>query len=331
VTRNPAPQKPKAASKAAPKAASKVLLGITLLSIALLSALGGCVDQYGGKTLAPAASATPAATTSTSANGQTLRIIATSPAVVEIADLLDLDLIGVPNNDGSQTPARYQDATAIGAAMTPDMERLKSLGPDYILSPASLSSDLQPKYETLDVGYYFLNLRSVPGMFKSISELGEKFGRQNQAQALVADFVEFYDTYRSSHNTAAAPRVLILMGLPGSYIVATENSYVGSLVQLAGGQNVYAGSTEEFLNANTEDMEKRDPDIILRAAHALPDDVIAMFKQEFEQNDIWKHFRATAQARVYDLDYEKFGMSAKFNYKEALGDLETIFYGEAAQ
>ena len=34
----------------------------------------------------------------------------------------------------------------------------------------------------------------------------------------------------------------ILMGLPGSYIIATENSYVGSLVELAGGENVYAGT-----------------------------------------------------------------------------------------
>ena len=30
----------------------------------------------------------------------------------------------------------------------------------------------------------------------------------------------------------------LLMGLPGSYIIATENSYVGSLVALAGGENV---------------------------------------------------------------------------------------------
>lgn len=56
------------------------------------------------------------------------------------------------------------------------------------------------------------------------------------------------------------------MGLPGSYIVATDNSYVGSLVKLAGGTNVYGdGGGEEFLTANTEDMQTKDPDIILRA------------------------------------------------------------------
>ena len=115
---------------------------------------------------------------------------------------------------------------------------------------------------------------------------------------------------------------------PGSYIVATENSYVGSLVKLAGGVNVYQGTDQEFLNANTEDMQSKDPDIIVRAAHALPDDVVEMFKEEFETNDIWKHFRAVQEGRVYDLSYDKFGMSAKFNYPEALEELQPMLYGE---
>ena len=116
------------------------------------------------------------------------------------------------------------------------------------------------------------------------------------------------------------------MGLPGSYIVATENSYAGSLVALAGGQNVYAGSDQEFLNVNTEDMQARDPDIILRTAHALPDQVMQMFADEFAANDVWKHFRAVKEGRVYDLPYDQFGMSATFNYPDALQTLQPMLY-----
>ena len=83
------------------------------------------------------------------------------------------------------------------------------------------------------------------------------------------------EEYRSASEGRESPRVLVLMGLPGSYIVATESSYVGSLVKLAGGMNIYGdGDGQEFLVANTEDMKEKDPDIILRAAHALPDDVV---------------------------------------------------------
>ena len=111
--------------------------------------------------------------------------------------------------------------------------------------------------------------------------------------------------------------------------VATESSYVGSLVKLAGGMNIYGdGDGQEFLVANTEDMKEKDPDIILRAAHALPDDVVEMFNEEFATNDIWRHFAAVQEGRVFDLSYDKFGMSAKFNYPEALEELRPMLYGE---
>ena len=122
---------------------------------------------------------------------------------------------------------------------------------------------------------------------------------------------------------------MILMGLPGSYIIATENSYVGSLVELAGGENVYAGTDQEFLTVNTEDMKTKEPDVILRAAHALPDQIIEMFQEEFATDDIWQHFDAVKNGRVYDLTYEYFGMSADFNYPQALEELRPMLYPES--
>ncbi len=119
------------------------------------------------------------------------------------------------------------------------------------------------------------------------------------------------------------------MGLPGSYVVATESSYVGSLVKLAGGENVYGdGDGQDFLNVNTEDMLSKNPDIILRTSHAMPEQVSVMFEEEFETNDIWQHFDAVKNGKVYDLDNETCGMSATFRYKEAINDICEFLYGE---
>lgn len=257
------------------------------------------------------------------------RIIATSPATAAICDKLDLDLVGVCKTTTSTIPERYADLTTVGTAMSPDMEIVSSLKPDWILSPSSLQSDLQPKYEAIDTDWAFLNLKSVPGMYRSIQELGEIFNRQEEAQQLVDEFTQFYNDYKTKNEGKDHPKVLILMGLPGSYIIATENSYVGSLVELAGGENVYAGTDQEFLTVNTEDMKTKEPDIILRAAHALPDQVIEMFNEDFATNDIWQHFDAVKNGRVYDLTYELFGMSATFRYPEALAELQPILYPES--
>lgn len=145
------------------------------------------------------------------------------------------------------------------------------------------------------------------------------------------EFTAFYEDYKTQNEGKEAPKVLILMGLPGSYIIATENSYVGSLVELAGGENVYAGTDQEFLTANTEDMKTKEPDVILRAAHALPDQIIEMFNEEFATDDIWQHFDAVKNGRVYDLTYEYFGMSANFNYPEALEELQPMLYPESSE
>lgn len=261
--------------------------------------------------------------------GREPRIVATSPAVADICDRLGIDLVGVCSSTISTIPERYADVTTVGTAMSPDMEIVSSLSPDWVLSPVSLQSDLQPKYEAIDTEWAFLNLRSVPGMYKSIQELGEIFDRQSEAQELVDEFVSFYSEYREKNEGREHPKVLILMGLPGSYIIATPNSYVGSLVELAGGENVYSDTDEEFLTVNTEDMKTKEPDIILRAAHALPEQVVQMFKEDFETNDIWQHFDAVKNGRVYDLSYENFGMSAKFNYPDALSELQPILYPES--
>lgn len=290
------------------------LLPLCLAGMLALSATG-CVNQHPEQTADD--------------GSDQVRIVATSPAAVDICDKLELDLVGVCSSTLSTIPERYQDVTTVGTAMSPDLEILKSLNPDYVISPNSLQSDLQPKYASIGVSSLFLNLRSVEGMYASIEGLGEKFDREEQAQALVEEYQKFMEEYQSQNEGKESPTVLVLMGLPGSYIVATESSYVGNLVKLAGGVNVYGdGDGQEFLTANTEDMKTKEPDIILRAAHALPEDVVEMFQDEFETNDIWKHFEAVQEGRVYDLPYDLFGMSAKFNYPDALEELQPLLFGE---
>ena len=295
---------------------SRRLLTCILGGLLMLS-LTGCVDQHpervNGKGTVSVVTENP-------------RIAATSVAVMQICEKLNLDLIGVPHTDLTEIPEMYQKAVPVGSPMSPDMEILSQIQPDWVLSPISLMSDLKPKYEAAGFRYAFLNLKNIQGMFKSIEELGELFHRENEADQLVQEFKQYYTEFQKEHEEQDNPTVLILMGLPGSYVAATENSYVGSLVELAGGINVYEGTEEEFLNVNTEDILEKDPDIILRTAHAMPDSVMEMFAEEFENNDIWKHFQAVKSGRVYDLPNDEFGMSANFKYQDALNTLEEILY-----
>ena len=291
------------------KILSLVLAGVMALCVT------GCVNQH------------PEETTSTNESRE-VRLVATSPAVVQICNRLDLDLVGICQST-SDLPERYDGVTTVGMAMNPDLEIIKSLDPDYILSPATLQNDLQPKYASIGVSSLFLNLKSVEGMYASMEGLGEKFGREEDAAVMLEEFDSFMTEFAEKNAGKESPKVLVLMGLPGSYIIATDNSYVGSLVKLAGGTNVYGdGDGQEFLFANTEDMKTKEPDVILRAAHGLPDEARKMFAEEFSTNDIWQHFKAVQEGRVYDLDSNLFNMSANFSYEEALKALQPMLCGE---
>ena len=292
----------------------KKILSLCLAGMLAVS-VTGCVNQH------------PEETNNASESGE-VRLVATSPAVAQICNQLNLDLVGICQST-SELPERYDGVTTVGMAMNPDLEIIKSLDPDYILSPATLQNDLQPKYASIGVSSLFLNLKSVEGMYASIEDLGEKFDREEEAAVMLEEFDSFMTEFAEKNAGKESPKVLVLMGLPGSYIIATDNSYVGSLVRLAGGTNVYGdGDGQEFLFANTEDMKTKEPDVILRAAHGLPDEARKMFAEEFSTNDIWQHFKAVQEGRVYDLDSDLFNMSANFSYEEALKALQPMLYGE---
>lgn len=305
----------------------KIRIVAVCLSLLLLT---GCVDQSAPNESGQASERATEQKETENQQESDERIVATSVATCEILDKLGIDsVVGVPHTDSYTIPKRYEDAVSIGSPMAPDMEVVASLKPTLILSPNSLQGELEPQYDNIGVESYFLDLKSTEGMYRSIEELGEKLNAAENAKALVDEYETFLQSYQEKHEEKEAPTVLILMGLPGSYVVATESSYVGSLVKLAGGVNVYGdGDGSDFLNINPEDMVEKNPDLILRTSHAMPEQVKQMFATEFSTNEIWQHFTAVPEGRVYDLDNEKFGMSANFRYQEALEDLEPILYGK---
>ena len=76
--------------------------------------------------------------------------------------------------------------------MGPDMEVIKTLNPDWVIGPASLQTDMEPKLEAAGLNGIFLNLESVEGLYKSVEQLGDLFGRQEEAQGLSDEFSAFY-------------------------------------------------------------------------------------------------------------------------------------------
>ena len=77
------------------------------LTVILMSALSGCVDQHRKSAGGGAENKN---------TGEAARLVATSPAGVAICDRLKLELIGVCDTNGTM-PERYKNVTRVGMAM----------------------------------------------------------------------------------------------------------------------------------------------------------------------------------------------------------------------
>ncbi len=253
------------------------------------------------------------------------RVVATTVAVTEIMDALEVDLVGVPTSSKT-LPKRYKGLPEVGNPMSPDMEKVKSLKPSEVLSVTTLEYELKPVIDGVGMKANFLDLTSLKNMQSSISDLGKKYGREKQAEAVVTKLDKKVASIQKEVKGKKEPTVLILLGVPGSYLVATEHSYIGDLVKQLGGKNIVQGEQVEYLASNTEYLRKADPDIILRAAHGMPDEVVKMFDKEFKTNDIWKHFAAVKNNRVYDLEERLFGTTGNLAAIEALDELKKMMY-----
>ena len=184
--------------------------------------------------------------------------------------------------------------------------------------------------------------KTLPNRYKDVPEIGQPMEPNVEAVKKlkpthvlsVSQAKELNDHLNSVkqkiENKAAKqkkhPKVLILMGVPGSYLVATDKSYIGDLVKIAGGENVIKVKDRQYISSNTENLLNINPDIILRLPHGMPEEVKKMFQKEFKQNDIWKHFKAVKNNHVYDLEEVPFGITANVDADKAMTQLYDLFY-----
>ncbi|MBQ8663149.1 MAG: ABC transporter substrate-binding protein [Eubacterium sp.] len=299
-------------------------IAVLLAAAVVANALAGCASSPGN------APENDGENTLTDQQSEDITIASTSVAICEILDALEYEhVVAVPETSRT-LPERYADLETIGGSMNPDIEIIKSISPDLVLSPQSLESSLSEQYTAAGISSAFLNMSSVQGMYDAIDSLGELLGKEEQAAALHDDYESYMEGYATEE--VEDGNCMILMCFPdGFHLIATEKSYVGNLVELAGGTNVYsnyAGDENGFVSINPEDMIQKNPDKIFVFAHYNEKEAFAYMEEEFKTDSTWQYYDAVKNNEIYYLSSDMFGMSATLEWTESLDYLKPILYGE---
>ena len=194
------------------------------------------------------------------------RIISFIPAVTEMLFALGVGDRVVAVGSFDRYPAEIQTLPRVGALLDPDLERILSLRPDLVTVYGS-QTDLRTQLERARVPLFVYSHADLADVTRTILELGTRVGRAERAATLSRDIEQRLADVRRRVSTLPRPRTLIVFGresqsLRGIY-ASGGYGFIHDMITAAGGDNVFADLKQQAVQATTELIIARRPDVIL--------------------------------------------------------------------
>ena len=258
------------------------------------------------------------------------RIIVLSVATAKLMDRLGIEMVGITRTM-QPLPGKLAELPTVGFPMEPDLEAITALNPDLVIVSSNFKPNLGEKMAQHKLPVFFLDNQSYAGTINSVEMLGRAFGKEEEASQLLKEMKAKEKAALSLAEGKPSPRVLILFGAGGSFLMARETSYAGSMVKMLGGENITEGirlaeGASAYLPISMEQVAEFNPEIILRISHGTPEETQKLFEEEFLKNPLWQTFSAWQNNRVYDLPSALFFSNPGPEVVEALMFLAEIMY-----
>ena len=204
------------------------------------------------------------------------RIVSLVPAVTEMIFALGAGdrVVGVSNFD--KFPPDVDRIPKVGALLDPNLDRILGLRPDLVVVYHS-QKDLQSQLSRASIGAYPYRHAGLADVTETIRAIGARIGRAEQGQTLARDIESQLAALRKRYGAGPRPRTLVVFGresfaLRGIYASGGQG-FVHDMLTIAGGDNVFADVEREAVQATSELILARRPEVIieLRADPMTPD------------------------------------------------------------
>ena len=194
------------------------------------------------------------------------RIVSLVPAVTEMLFALGAGdrVAGVSSFD--KFPPEVSKIPQVGALLDPNLDRILALRPDLVVLYHS-QADLQTQLQRAVVPWYSYRHAGLADVTETIRAVGTRIGRHEQGQQLARDIESKLAALRKRFASGQRPRTLVVFGrenfaLRGIY-ASGGRGFIHDMLTVAGGDNVFADVQREAVQATTELILTRRPDVIL--------------------------------------------------------------------
>ena len=238
------------------------------------------------------------------------RIISLAPSITEILFALEANDRMVGNTRYCEYPVAARDITKIGDLRHPDIELMLYLRPALVIGTVLTSSNTYRQMEEAGLAAVALEHSNLQTVLGDIRTVGKLINRTGEALRLVHTLEARHREILTRVKTGAAsapPRTVFLYDLK-ALSSAGSGSWVGDMITECGAENVAASAPSAWPRLSLESLVARDPEIILVAAKASPEERREVEKEitRVEQHPVWKHLSAIRNHRVHILNAELF-------------------------
>ena len=241
----------------------------------------------------------------TSVQSRPTRIISLIPAVTEMLFAVGAGPQVVAVSSFDRYPPEVARLQRVGALLDPDVERILSLRPDLVVVYAS-QADLRTQLDRAKIPVYVYRHAGLADVTTTLQELGDRVGRGKEAAAVRQEIHKRIDSVRTRVAGRGRPRTLIVfdrepLALRGIY-ASGGYGFVHDMVDAAGGENVFGDVKQEAVQAPTELILARRPEVILE----LRGDPVPV-EQRRREIAVWQALSsipAVQNHRVYFIDQQ---------------------------
>jgi iron complex transport system substrate-binding protein len=232
-------------------------------------------------------------TTSTDGDRKTdIRLVTLSPHLAELVHAVGAGNMLVGVSAYSNFPASLTALPQIGDAFLIDQEQLLLLRPDMLLAwqsgtPAHAVRDLRNRGYRVET----IQTRSLEDIASALKTIGELIGHENQAVSVAAQFARDLQELRVMHAQDDPIRVFYQISQRPLY-TANSKHYISEIIEICGGENIFADLGELAPMVSEEAVIVRDPEVMIAGGIDAEDVAFAEWQR-------WPAMAANAQGNHF--------------------------------
>ena len=194
------------------------------------------------------------------------RIVSLVPAVTEMLFAIGAGDRTVAVSSFDRFPPEVAKLPRVGALLDPDVERILALRPDLVIVYRT-QHDLRTQLERAGIPLFSYEHAGLADVTTTLRAIGERVGSPDRAAPLATSIEQRIEAVRKRTGSGARPRTLVIMGrdpftLRGMF-ASGGVGFIHDMLSAAGGDNVFADVQRQAVQATSELIIARRPEIIV--------------------------------------------------------------------